>query len=59
LSSYCLNFNPARNIVKGNFAFGSGFGFLTQLEDLHLKYGILGEKSKSNTTGSYTPERIS
>jgi hypothetical protein len=51
LSSYWLNFSPGRNIVKGNFAFGTGLGFLTQFEDLHLKYGILGEKSKTNTSG--------
>ena len=51
LNSYCLNFSPGRNIVKGNFAFGTGLGFLTQFEDLYLKYGIWGEKSKSNTSG--------
>jgi hypothetical protein len=46
-----LNSSPGRDIVKGNFAFGTGLGFLTQFEDSHLKYGIGGENSKSNTSG--------
>jgi len=51
LSKYWLNFKLSNNFVKENFAFGNNLGFQAQIDDLGLKYCILGDDSKNTTAG--------
>jgi hypothetical protein len=44
-----LSYSPT---VKEKIAFGNSLGFQSEIEDLPLKWCILGRNSKNNVTGS-------
>ena len=49
------NFRTGGNIVKGILFPENGFGFLSQIDDLRLKYCIPKENLGDNVTGSNVP----